>query len=1779
MKKLITILVFLVCTALFATAAYASDVALSSDEQWIQGVSANLEYITEQTYLAQDASAANNPYWTSLSGGTRSDGTKYASFKLVENKLQVASAWYGQDVYFRAKGTSGKGTTVSIPEYSQLKEPYKKCVRVLNPYSPDTGGSFYKRYIEEISNGSGFLNNTVNGVNISVNQVQIQTFNKVPNSYLTDAEGNYIYDLVAIGAYTDDEPDISGAAAWALKEYVSEGYGFLIGHDTIYGYGGVTAENYVPDKNSTTTPMYELNTDNNGHWNMAWLMGVNKPYRDASPYEAASMILSLGDWRDKSTLYGNAKDPASALRVAAVTAGNPATNIASRCPTNYPYTAKYDDNAFKPGTMFQAGGTHSNQQITYGKVWIDFAPTTATGTLVTERNNGLRGTNNFYLTTNGNFGMMQIGHTKENLASAKEDEARILANTILYLSQREPCNVCQSRQGGNAVTHAVTRISSAEQLAKIGNPDYWYTYPLGGCYVLEQDITLPADWKPIEDFKGHFNADSHTVKTNGKPVFKQLGLLGFNPGGWNLGTNAEKGLNRIANGKATTTGTARVVGHLNRLFGTDSSTDYSGYRIEITDANDKTYDCITNREGKYVLSNLPCTGKVLSAKVFTPAGETVTQYGEIYATIPASAWNTNETVPLQLAANSVRPVPNQTVLEDENAIFTAAINTDRLPKKTIWQYRGGAGDAWKNVSDSTILEAKATSTRLISTPESTFAETTLTLTNVQLPLNKLQFRAIFVLGGISFTTSDASTAGAAGMLYVKQRPFQIMALSDVSVWQGETLAITAQLSYYKPLGKGITVRWQYRGAPNCTWENVTGSNIVKNAAVQNSYDSSDGAPTTSIGYISRSTLVLTNTSTDINGYEFRAVFEDAAKKRVFTSDSVSVSGKTGKVIVTPKLIRCVTQPVNIVAQTSGATASGKYSYVAEFEYTAPNANAQISWEYKRYATDSYKAISGFPFGGVANVSTGTPVLVRENTYRLKTTLTLTNPPTALDTGNMHYYFRAKAVAGNTAYSGSADISFHYKIDIKPGAPVVRLSANGASKTYTYPNLTVFAPEGVRNLRMMFASGSISAGAIMKSNPSLGGVTEIAGQKGYLYNSDTPLSATAVRDFLRQVEIVVGSQNVDVEWFIASERMPGSYDPLTGKYYEFVQSAGITWTQSFDRARGHYNSFLQAQGQLATIRGEAQNNFVRGLIGNSNAWIGATNDRAYLPGENGGQYRWIDGSALSYDRLTSKPGGSYYAQIQPNGTWLAARNTQSMSVTATDHINYSGNGLGGWRMESGILFGTAPEGTDNSNGYTGLLLLAPESTGGIDSRAAHDVYLQKGHQYWVYGMIGEYGDSNGNMILTTPFSRIESYWHSGGTTTNGIHTWTGADSWQTIRTQTNGNGPNYTGVGGDLYHLEVVDLTQTFTQNGMDIPTAQWLTDNIGVFNGNRTINYTSNTSKAGGYVVEYLVGDNLPTHTTKTARATAKLQGVRPGEVPPAVVREGQYRAGTEVLISCGVMGLTAVNPENPASVTFKMTAPNGAVSTQIFTEVCVPAGASQRAYVRYRVPDAVGALHVDITTSDNLQADTSRINGTVVRVIENLPPDPKATDRNDAFTAPSLPSFTNATQHVWRTYICQKNGDDWSYTEHENAVTLQAVLQTQPDAGVPTAQGKTLRSGYGINASVTATVTGSGASSIIPAQTVLAYFPEFRYQGYWRLLEPMQRSATYSAFQFKANAYSMIDARLHFLPVWYPDGAYRTYATLRDVWTPVGELMQAVSDTVSVTGSVYDDWYVGKSK
>ncbi|MEG0110631.1 MAG: hypothetical protein RR675_05890, partial [Oscillospiraceae bacterium] len=230
------------------------------------------------------------------------------------------------------------------------------------------------------------------------------------------------------------------------------------------------------------------------------------------------------------------------------------------------------------------------------------------GHLVEDNSNGLYGSNNFYLTTGNsqNFGMSQIGHVKDNLNFVKTDEVYILANTVMYLSQRQQCQVCQSEQGqpdARSSVHFVRKINSAEELAHIGKKETWFNYPIGDCYMLANDITLPADWQPIANFSGHFNADGHSITVpSGKTVFEPSGT------DWRLGTDKTKGVNKIyAEVGQRTTSIARVSGYLQELFGTGNTIDWAE-KIVVADGTDGVqYASKTNTDGKYIFSNLPCT--------------------------------------------------------------------------------------------------------------------------------------------------------------------------------------------------------------------------------------------------------------------------------------------------------------------------------------------------------------------------------------------------------------------------------------------------------------------------------------------------------------------------------------------------------------------------------------------------------------------------------------------------------------------------------------------------------------------------------------------------------------------------------------------------------------------------------------------------------------------------------------------------------------------------------------------------------------------------------------------------------------------------------------------------------------------------------------------------------------------------------------------------------------------------------------------------------------------
>jgi len=327
-----------------------------------------------------------------------------------------------------------------------------------------------------------------------------------------------------------------------------------------------------------------------------------------------------------------------------------------------------------------------------------------------------------------------------------------------------------------------------------------------------------------------------------------------------------------------------------------------------------------------------------------------------------------------------------------------------------------------------------------------------------------------------------------------------------------------------------------------------------------------------------------------------------------------------------------------------------------------------------------------------------------------------------------------------------------------------------------------------------------------------------------------------------------------------------------------------------------------------------------------------------------------------------------------------------------------------------------------------------------------------------------------------------------------------------------------------------------------------------------------------------------------------------------------EYRVDTDVITSVTLSTSTEITPKSPATVTFRV-----GNSTYTMTNVVIPEGGSQKVWCRWHTPSTPQTVTITVSTNQGY-LNTMVIRAKVVSLGENEPPDPKATNKNGSFTYSSIPNNTQITSNSWGVWSAYWQEywvwiSDWDWCSHSTWVIVddeqneaggyldtwghwidngywedqgwwvyewtsyQAILSVSadlsPDGKNPTSNGTMMKSGYGVNLMVTANVSGNAPSyHITMAQTAVTYFPEFGYKKYWRLLERTQSGYT-AQFQFKKNNYSTYNNRTHFTPIWFPDGTYTTYSYLMDVWTPAGMLSANVTDTVNVSGNVYDDWHI----
>ena len=312
----------------------------------------------------------------------------------------------------------------------------------------------------------------------------------------------------------------------------------------------------------------------------------------------------------------------------------------------------------------------------------------------------------------------------------------------------------------------------------------------------------------------------------------------------------------------------------------------------------------------------------------------------------------------------------------------------------------------------------------------------------------------------------------------------------------------------------------------------------------------------------------------------------------------------------------------------------------------------------------------------------------------------------------------------------------------------------------------------------------------------------------------------------------------------------------------------------------------------------------------------------------------------------------------------------------------------------------------------------------------------------------------------------------------------------------------------------------------------------------------------------------------------------QPPEQPEPTDYDYEYRVDTDVITPVTLYAGSEINPDGPATVTFTIKG-----STYRMNNIVIPEGDSQLAWVKWHTPSEPQDITITVRTNRGTLSQTT-IKAKVVDLSGNDPPDPKATDTAGSWRPSSVPSREEKSYAAWSVWWAQwhpywvwhSTGDDDGYWVDEGwydffrdnySASMTATTRIEPDEKVPTAAGNTMKSGYGVSNTVTATVsTSAPMSHYTYGQSAVSYFPEFNYTTYWRLLDRLSSGKT-ARFQFAENIYSTYKQRVHFSPVWFPDGSYTVNTHVMDIWTPAGMLCANLTDSVTISGSLYDDWHI----
>jgi len=300
-----------------------------------------------------------------------------------------------------------------------------------------------------------------------------------------------------------------------------------------------------------------------------------------------------------------------------------------------------------------------------------------------------------------------------------------------------------------------------------------------------------------------------------------------------------------------------------------------------------------------------------------------------------------------------------------------------------------------------------------------------------------------------------------------------------------------------------------------------------------------------------------------------------------------------------------------------------------------------------------------------------------------------------------------------------------------------------------------------------------------------------------------------------------------------------------------------------------------------------------------------------------------------------------------------------------------------------------------------------------------------------------------------------------------------------------------------------------------------------------------------------------------------------------------EYREGTDVITSYWLTNRYSDDYTQGDNVTvrFRVYNSSGAlIASSTKTQAVVPGNDKNLVYFKWSVPTGLNYSKVTIR-ADILQYGVSY--NTITKSYLTCPytysaaPDTQFEgSAPNGYSIPSEPAVKSGNATWWE--YDYTNG---AFTKIYYGIGIynggtNTITPATGATAVLTGDSWTMKSGYGISLkayNALSSISGyrfPSSSAYTSVQYAYATFPEYGYSSLYGRCRTLEKYGSYWCFRQNGSY-----GRVHFTPLWYPDGRYTVNVIKSDCWTPSGMLTASVAtNTITIKDSAYDDWFVGRN-